>query len=266
LFLGLVTWQARAMTASSEDAGDVTLATDGAVLTITFARPAKRNALTQSMYRAVSDALEAADADLGIRAVVVTGTGVAFTAGNDLREFASGAGLEEVTRFIRTISSLSVPLIAAVNGIAVGIGLTMLLHCDLVYVEPTAMLSTPFVDLGLVPEAASSLLLARVIGARRASELLLVGRSIDGTEAAAWGLANAAVSPALQAAHQAAHHLAAKPPRSLRNAKALMRSDNETVSRRIDEELELFAEALGGAEFSEIMAARLGSGNPNVRP
>jgi enoyl-CoA hydratase/carnithine racemase len=252
------------MPVSAEDTGDVALAADGAVLTITFARPSEHNALTQSMYQTVSDALEAADADLGIHAVVITGTGVAFTAGTDLREFASGAGLEEVTRFIRTISSITVPLIAAVNGIAVGIGLTMLLHCDLVYVEPTATLSTPFADLGLVPEAGSSLLLARVIGERHASELLLAGRSIDGTEAAAWGLANAAVSPALDAANQAAHHLAAKPPRALRNAKALMRSDSQTVAGRIDEELERFAEALDGPEFSDIIAARLGLGRTGL--
>jgi enoyl-CoA hydratase/carnithine racemase len=149
-----------------------------------------------------------------------------------------------------------VPVVAAVNGMAIGVGLTMLLHCDLVYVEPAARLSAPFVALGLVPEAASSLLLPRVVGERRASELLLSGRQLDGVEAAEWGLANAAVTPALDAALAAAHRLAAQPPGALRASKALMRSSDRTVDGRMAEEMAAFVDALGRPEFAEVMAAR----------
>ena len=119
---------------------------------------------------------------------MITGVGDVFTAGNDLVDFATGASLDEVVRFLTTISSIRVPVVAAVNGLAVGVGLTLLLHCDLVYAEPEAKLWAPFVELGLVPEAASSLLLPRVIGERRASELILCGRRIDGRGAARVGI------------------------------------------------------------------------------
>src|SRR5580698_3100991 len=165
-------------------AGDVTVEVDGRVVLVKFNRPEKRNAITQDMYRTMADTLEAADADLGIAAVIFTGSGEAFTAGNDLHDFASGANLDQVARFLQAIMTVNVPLIAAVNGMAIGVGLTMLLHCDFVFVDPSAVLSAPFVNLGLVPEAASSLILPRVIGERRASEVLLAGRKINATEAA----------------------------------------------------------------------------------
>jgi enoyl-CoA hydratase/carnithine racemase len=244
------------VTVQAVDAGDVRVGVDGHVAVVTMDRPSKRNALTQGMYATISDALLQADDDREIGAVVITGTGVAFTAGNDLGEFSSGGPLDEVARFLVTISSVRVPLVAAVNGMAVGVGLTMLLHCDLVYVEPEAMLSVPFVELGLVPEAASSLLLPKVVGERRATELLLSGRRIDGNEAAAWGLANAAVSPALDAALEAAHRLADLPPDAVRATKGLLQSDEATVQGRIAEEMTAFVEALRGSEFAEVIAAR----------
>jgi enoyl-CoA hydratase/carnithine racemase len=236
--------------------GDVKSRLSDGVLVLTIDRLPKRNALTQAMYSAMADALHEADTDQEIRAVVITGVGDVFTAGNDLVDFASGTNLDEVARFLLTISSVQVPIVAAVNGLAVGVGLTLLLHCDLVYVEPAAKLWAPFVQLGLVPEAASSLLLPRVIGERRASELILCGRHIDGLEAAAWGLANEAVTPVLEAALNAAHGLAAQPPNAVRASKVLLRSDEHTVQGRMAEEMMAFREALSGPEFAGIVEAR----------
>jgi enoyl-CoA hydratase/carnithine racemase len=244
------------MTVQSLDAGDVRVQVNEHVVVVTIDRPSKRNALTQGMYATMSDTLLAADDDTDVGAVVLTGTDTVFTAGNDLGDFSSGARLDEVQRFLLTIASVRLPLIAAVNGLAVGVGLTMLLHCDLVFVEPNATLYVPFVELGLVPEAASSLLLPKVVGDRRAAELLLSGRRIDGIEAAAWGLANEAVSPALHAALAAAHHLAAQPPNAVKATKALLRSNEATVDGRIVEEMKAFVKALGGSEFAKVMAAR----------
>jgi enoyl-CoA hydratase/carnithine racemase len=238
------------------ESGDVLVEVDDRVVTVTLAREAKRNALTQDMYGTVADTLEAAEADAGVAAVIITGAGVAFTAGNDLADFASGAPLDQVNRFLAVISSIRVPVIAAVNGMAVGVGLTMLLHCDLVYVEPDAVLTMPFVALGLVPEAASSLLLPRIVGDRRAADLLLTGRRITGVEAAQWGLANEAVSPALGAARDAAQRLVSQPPHAVRATKALLRSDEPTVAGAIAEEMGHFVTALHGPEFAEVMAAR----------
>lgn len=244
------------MTVHSIDTGDVRVEINEHVVVVTIDRPSKRNALTQAMYATISDTLLAADIDGDVGAVVMTGTGTVFTAGNDLADFSSGARLDEVQRFLLTISSVQLPLVAAVNGLAVGVGLTMLLHCDLVFVEPNAKLYVPFVELGLVPEAASSLLLPKVVGDRRAAELLLLGRRIDGIEAAAWGLANAAVSPALDNALAAAHHLAVQPPNAVKATKALLRSNEATVDGRIAEEMKAFVKALGGSEFAEVIAAR----------
>jgi enoyl-CoA hydratase/carnithine racemase len=236
--------------------GDITVEIDGRIVFVTFNRPDKRNAITQDMYRVMADTLEAANADLAVAAVVFTGNGEAFTAGNDLQDFASGASLEQVTRFLHAIMTVNVPLIAAVNGMAIGVGLTMLLHCDLVYVEPAATLSAPFVALGLVPEAASSLILPRVVGERRATEILMAGRKINGTEAAEWGLANATASPVLDAAREAAVSLAGQPPQAVRSTKALLHSDELTIAGRMAEEMVSFADALGGPEFKEVIAAR----------
>jgi enoyl-CoA hydratase/carnithine racemase len=261
----LTTAKLRPMSITPVPSGDVTVSVDGPIVTATFSRPEKRNALTQAMYHTVADTLEAADADLGISVVVLTGSGVAFTAGNDLADFASGASLDGVQHFLDAISTVKVAVVAAVNGIAVGVGLTMLLHCDLVYVEPDAVFSVPFVSLGLVPEAGSSLLLPRVIGERRASDLLLTGRRITGAEAAEWGLANAAVSPVLDVALEAARRLSLQPPLALRATKALLRSDDTTVAGRMMQEMSCFADALIGPEFSEANAARTEKRDPVFR-
>jgi enoyl-CoA hydratase/carnithine racemase len=238
------------------DSGDVLVEDVGRTVVVTFNRPGKHNALTQSMYGTIADVLEQADADRSVAVVVLTGSGKTFTSGNDLNEFASGGSLVEVRRFLEAIAGVNVPIVAAVNGSAIGVGLTMLLHCDLVFVEPNAHLSAPFVGLGLVPEAASSLLLPRVIGERRASEVLLAGRGLTGDEAAAWGLANAAVSPVLPAALEVAGRLGVLPPNALRATKALLRSNELTVSSRMKAEREVFVNALTSPEFAEATAAR----------
>jgi enoyl-CoA hydratase/carnithine racemase len=238
------------------DSGDVKVAVQGGIALVTIDRPDKKNALTQAMYERLADALLEADSDDDIGAVLITGVGDAFTAGNDLVDFAAGNSLDQTHRFLEAISSVHVPLVAAVNGLAIGVGLTMLLHCDLVFVEPTADLRAPFVQLGLVPEAASSLLLPRVVGERRASDLILTGRRLTGTEAVEWGLANAAASPVLPVALEAAERIAAQPHGAARVSKALLRSHELTVQGRMAEEMAAFAAALKGPEFAAVMAAR----------
>jgi len=236
--------------------GDVKVSVQGRVAQVTIDRPAKKNALTQAMYQRMANALLEADSDREIGVVVITGVADVFTAGNDLADFTAGNRLDETHTFLEAISSVQVPLVAAVNGLAIGVGLTLLLHCDLVFVEPTADLSAPFVALGLVPEAASSLLLPRVVGERRASEIFLTGRHLRGSDAVEWGLANAAASPVLPAALEAAKRIAAQPHDAARTSKALLRSRELTVQGRMAEEMAAFAEALQGPEFRAVMAAR----------
>jgi enoyl-CoA hydratase/carnithine racemase len=236
--------------------GEVKVSVHGRVARVTIDRPAKKNALTQAMYKRMADALLEADADHDIGVVVISGVADVFTAGNDLADFMAGNSLDETHRFLEAISSVHVPLIAAVNGLAIGVGLTLLLHCDLVFIEPAADLSAPFVGLGLVPEAASSLLLPRVVGERRASEIFLTGRHLSGVEAVEWGLANAAASPVLPAALEAAERVAGQPHHAARASKALLRSRELTVQGRMAEEMDAFSHALKGPEFASVMAAR----------
>jgi enoyl-CoA hydratase/carnithine racemase len=236
--------------------GDVKVGVADGVVTITIDRPSKKKALTQEMYGRMADALLEADDDPEVRAVVLTGTDDVFTAGNDLTDFASGGDLGQSGRFLVAISSVHVPVVAAVNGLAIGVGLTLLLHCDVVVVDPGARISAPFVELGLVPEAASTLLLPRVVGERRAAELFLTGRRLTGAEAVEWGLANAAASPALTRALELADAVAARPRGAARATKALLRSEDRTVAGRMGEEAVRFVEALQGPEFAAVMAAR----------
>jgi enoyl-CoA hydratase/carnithine racemase len=238
------------------ETGDIKVKLTDRIVLITIDRPSKRNALTQAMYGTMADALLQADSDQGVGAVVLTGVNDVFTAGNDLADFASGGSLDQTLRFLDAIASVHVPLVAAVNGLGVGVGLTLLLHCDLVYIEPTADLSAPFVGLGLVPEAASSLLLPRIVGERRAADLILTGRHLSGSMAAEWGLANAAVSPVLESAMAAAKKLASQPPLACRASKALLRSEEQTIHGRMAEEMSAFRDALGGPEFASVIASR----------
>ncbi len=230
------------------------------VLEITFARPEKKNALSNAMYDAAREALEGAQTNKAIRVVLFSAEGGVFTAGNDIGEFAmvaSGQASElQAHRFIQALARAEKPIVAAVPGLAVGVGTTMLLHCDLVYVAETAKLSTPFVNLGLVPEAASSMLLPARIGHVRAFAMFALGESVSGAEAVALGLANRALpqDEVLTAARTAAKTLAQKPGGSVVSTKKLMR-DAAALLARIDQESLVFAERLKSDEAREALLA-----------
>jgi enoyl-CoA hydratase/carnithine racemase len=235
----------------------------GGVLCVTFNRPEKKNALTGAMYLAATGALQEADRDPSIGAVLVAGTGGVFTAGNDLADFLdAGAGELPAFTFIKALAAYETPLVAAIEGIAIGIGATMMLHCDLVYVAPGTVFRLPFVDLGLVPEAASSLLLPRRIGMAKAAELLLLGEAFGAEEAVRLGLANAIVpAPALyDVAIEKAGRLAAKPRGALAATRRLMRSDGPEIQVRIEKEARLFSAALQSNEARAAFATFLGKG------
>ena len=232
----------------------------GAVLTIRMSRPEKKNALTVDMYRAMTDRLRDATQDDGVRAIMIAGAGGSFTSGNDLKDFAATPPLDPdstVFLFLREISSCPKPLVAAVNGVAVGIGTTMLLHCDLVVADPATRFSLPFINLGLVPEAASSLILPRMIGHARASELLLLGDMFDAALAERYGIINrvSAAGEAETVAMAWANALALKAPMALRKTKALLKSESTSVARRMEEEATQFVTQLLGAEFREAVNA-----------
>lgn len=202
-------------------------AQDG-VLTIQFNRPEKKNALTLAMYEAMTAAVRQAELDKAVRVILFTGTEDCFTAGNDLGDFLHTPPTGDdspVFRFLKSLAAASKPLVAAVNGVAVGIGTTMLLHCDLAYAGQSARFRLPFVDLALVPEAGSSLILPQLMGQRRAAELLMLADTLDATTARDLGIVNAVLPDdrTLAVARQKALQLAAKPPAALRLTKALMK-------------------------------------------
>jgi enoyl-CoA hydratase/carnithine racemase len=240
----------------------------GAVLTLRLDRPEKKNALTGAMYSGLADGLDRASADPAIRVVVVTG-GAAFTAGNDLGDFLNSppAGEETpVARFLRTIEAFEKPLIAAVAGVAVGVGTTMLLHCDLVYAGESALLQLPFVNIGLVPEAGSSLLLPRAIGMAKATELLFFGRPVPAIEAERIGLVNAVLPDVALAEHVArqAEALARQPAGALRATKALLRrAKSDTAAERMAEESVEFGRRLRSPEAIEAMSAFMEKRKPD---
>jgi len=233
---------------------------EGGILTLTMARANKKNALTNMMYGALADALEHAETDPAIRAVLIQSEGDMFTSGNDLGEFAATAagvqGERHVLRFLQALTRASPPLIAAVQGRAVGVGTTMLLHCDLVFLADDALLSTPFVSLALVPEAGSSLLLPARIGHVRAFEMFALGDAVDASSALAWGLANKVVPlDALHAtARRAAERICKQPAGALRTTKRLMRNTG-ALTTQMDVESTCFFERLKSAEAREAFTA-----------
>ena len=238
----------------------VVVGRDGAVLTIAMNRPEKKNALTHTMYDAMADALAAAAGHASIRVILITGTGDAFTAGNDLGDFLNAppvGGELPVQRFLTALSTAEKPVVAAVNGLAIGIGTTMLLHCDLVYAARSAVFSAPFVNLALVPEAASSLLLPHRIGHAKAAELFLLGGRMDAGQAEASGLVAAVFDDAALGAEalQRARALAAKAPGAVRATKALMKRGGEPVAERMYAESAQFAVQLKSAELREAVKA-----------
>jgi enoyl-CoA hydratase/carnithine racemase len=236
-----------------------------------FARPGKKNAITGAMYEALIDAFEAAEGDAEIGAFVLAGKGGVFTAGNDLGDFvalATGSAAANdgrdfpAGRFTRKLAAFGKPLVAAVDGLAVGVGTTLLFHCDLVYATPEARFQTPFVNLGLVPEAGSSLLAPLRFGHARAAELLMLAEPFGAEEAQALGLVNALVPQGELFAHAMAKAaaLAAKPRAALLATRRLMRGDQEALKARMAEETHAFSAALASPEAHAAFRAFLSGG------
>jgi enoyl-CoA hydratase/carnithine racemase len=228
---------------------------DGPIRLLRLNRPAKKNALTDAMYETLAEALENAAVSDAIHCVVIAGGPTAFTAGADLLDFLHAAqhreGLRpQAMRFLHRLAHAGKPLVAAVQGVAIGIGTTMLLHCDYVVASSDARFSTPFASLGLVPEAASSLLMPRFMGIRRAFEILVMGHPLDAQEAKLLGLVNVVVPPEdLEAeAMKAALEIAALPAEAVAESRRLIRGATPEVVRRIDEEAEIFRLRLRSAE------------------
>ncbi|MES2496606.1 MAG: enoyl-CoA hydratase-related protein [Pseudomonadota bacterium] len=241
---------------------DIRIDTADGIATITIARPDKKNSITDPMYAALADALDAFAVDPAVRVALIAGEGPDFCAGNDISMFAAAAGgdpaasMANVRRFLAAISTFPKPLVAAVTGRAIGIGTTMLLHCDLVYLAEDAALLMPFVDLGLVPEAGSSRLLPMRIGHARAFALVALGEPVSGADAVVLGLGNAALpaDDVLPAAQSAARKLAAKPSAALIATKALMR-DADGIRAAIDTDTAAFVERLSSPEAATAFAA-----------
>jgi enoyl-CoA hydratase/carnithine racemase len=236
---------------------------EAGVLTLTFNRPQKKNAFTGEMYEAATRALLDADSHEAVRVVVLTGSANTFTAGNDLKDFLETPPTGEdspVFRFLRALAHHSRPVVAGVDGVAVGIGTTMLLHCDYVVASERALFSMPFVNLGLSPEGASSVLLPRVAGLALASELLMFGDPFDAATALRAGLVNLVVPEATlpEVVHKRAASLAAKPVESLRLTKRLLREPlRASVDEALSREGTHFLQRLGSAEAREAFNAFL---------
>ena len=239
---------------------DVLVEQTGPVLQILFNRPEKKNALTGAMYAAVVDAFRRADEDASIRVVLLSGVGDTFTSGNDIKDFQTRAATNEPTHaspFLTALSSLAKPLVAAVNGAAIGVGTTMLAHADIVIAARSARFVMPFTSLGLVPEAASSLLFPRLVGHQRASALLLLGDPLDAETARDWGFVNQVVADEdlMNTARSVTARLAALPPASVRQTKNLIKNGRQDVPGRIAEELVLFRDRLRSPEAAEAFQA-----------
>jgi len=233
----------------------VTVSDDGPVRFVRMNRPDKKNALTHAMYERLTDALTSANTNDAIRAIVIAGVPGAFTAGNDLQDFLKIAtatdGLARPVRdFLPALVNCRKPMVAAVAGVAVGIGTTMLFHCDYVVASTDARFVTPFTSLGLVPEAASSLIAPRMMGHARAFSLLVMGRPIDAVQAKEAGLVNTVVAADQVEAEAlaAAKHIAALPPGAVAISRALLKGKPEERLARIDEETELFKTRLKSPE------------------
>ena len=240
----------------------IDVARAGNVQIIRINRPEKKNALTSAMYEALVEAFEAGDADDTVAAHAVLGHKSVFCAGNDIGDFlafAKGGGmpLEKIMRFLGKLPVIVKPVVAGVDGPAVGVGVTMLMHFDLVYASPHAMFSTPFLDLGLVPEAASSLLMPRVMGRHRAFEMLVLGEPFSVERAREAGIVNDILSSAdlEDKVIATAARLGKKPPGALAIARRLVRGETADILARTEEEAKLFASRLGSPEAREAFQA-----------
>jgi enoyl-CoA hydratase/carnithine racemase len=230
------------------------------ILTIRLNRLEKKNALTFEMYTSMTEELAKADGDPGVRVVLITGTPDCFTAGNDLADFAAAkpGQVSPALRFLETLTNTAKPVLAAVGGVAIGIGTTLLLHCDLVYATSSARFQLPFVNLGLCPEAASSAILPALMGTQRAAELLFFGEPFSAERARELGIVNEVVadSDLLATATAKAQQLSQKPPAALRTTKMLLKSGQaDVIKQAMSREGQEFAALLQGPEAKEAMAA-----------
>ncbi len=242
---------------------------ESGVLKLTFDRPEKKNAFNYAMYEELVEALDAAAADPNVRTILLRGRGDAFTSGNDLTEFMSSPPTGEdnvILQFLFRLVDQPKPIVAAVDGAAVGIGTTLLLHCDLVYASPKARFHLPFVNLGLVPEGASSLLLPRLAGSARATELLLFGDPFGAETALDVGMINAVVEDVDAYALERATALADRPLTSLLESKRLLREDDRAEIREvIIREARIFGARLTSPEAMEAFTAFFEKRKPNFR-
>lgn len=230
---------------------------DGSVLTLTLNRPAKMNALTRGMYSSLSDHLRQAVGDFGIRCVQIRGEGAHFTAGNDINDFIASFGTvaeSEGFDFLTQIRDFPKPIVAVVQGSAIGIGTTMLLHCDVVVADPTASFSMPFVSLGLVPEAGSSYLFPQLVGYQRAAHIFLTGESFGAAEAKEMGLVTVVADDASKIGMLIAQKISKQPPTAVLHTKALLKSKSyDAVKAVMQAEAELFTMALQSHEAKEAL-------------
>jgi enoyl-CoA hydratase/carnithine racemase len=239
------------------------------VARIRFDRLEKKNAITAQMYGQLGSALAAADADPDVRAVLLSGTAECFTAGNDVADFLNAPrqpGGSPARALFDTLPNMKKPVVAAVGGPAIGIGTTLLLHCDLVYAAPNARFQLPFVPLGIVPEFGSTFLLPRLAGYQRAAELLLLGQPFTAQQAHEAGIVTAVVpqESLLAEAEKALTTLAGLPPESLRLTKRLLKARTaDALAATIDEETRLFTERLSSPEAKEAMSAFLEKRKPD---
>lgn len=249
---------------------EIEITRDGGVQLVRINRPDKKNALTRAMYDVMTRAMKEGEADEAVAVHMVAGTGGVFTAGNDIGDFAKRAvDLNReggASSLIGTLPTLKKPLVAAVDGLAIGVGVTMLFHCDLVYASPAASFRTPFLDLGLVMEAGSSLMAPRIMGHQRAFELLCLGEPFTAEDGLRAGFVNRIVAAAdLEAqARKSALRLAAKPPGALAAARRLLKGTTEAEAlARIKQEGQVFADLLGSPEAKEAFAAFLEKRKPD---
>ena len=246
---------------------DIEVGRDGAVMSAAFARPQKKNAITGAMYEALIEAFDTANRDPDVGALVVSGKGGVFTAGNDISDFLTVALRETgdfpAWRFVSTIAGFEKPLIAAIDGLAIGVGTTLCFHCDLVYATPEARFQMPFVNLGLVPEAGSSLLAPQRFGRAKAAEFLLLGEPFGAEEALRLGLVNTVLPRSELMAHAMSKgaELAAKPRAALLATRRLMRGDPEALKAQMAAEMHAFSAALKSPEAHAAFQAFLTGGN-----
>jgi enoyl-CoA hydratase/carnithine racemase len=244
---------------------------DDGVLIVRLQRNEKKNALTTAMYTVMADSIDRAERDPALKVLLFTGSGGVFTAGNDLHDFLENpptGPASPVNRFIAKMVSTDVPIVAAVDGVAVGIGTTMLLHFDQVFAAERARFSLPFINLALVPEAGSSMLLVEACGYRKAAELLMLGEPFTARQALEYGIVSQICEEEdlMESARAAAHKLAAKPKDALRATKRLLRRAKEPLAQRVQAEAELFARGLESPAAKEAMRAFFEKRSPDFGP